>query len=597
MELVGVALRNYKCYSSTEVVPLFYNGEKYVGLIGENGVGKSAVFQALCTFFNGREWIRNKVSKAGANACGVAPIVYYSDESDLPKSQFPPEELKLLRKNSQAIKKNLKSIAQRHDGIYLSCMLTQDDTIGLFDGRQTVELDSELARKIRNHIKTSIKYVHISAEEDIDDSASINSDTTELIKGSGVVGEIARVLKTVDIGGKGIASVINDTVMAYLKDDVIKKLQEVDPEYNYKNLRQGAQSRLSEKNLSELATQALFGNRELTKRANGRDIGLSEMSSGQRRRAFLDFIIVMINNLEPKERAKVILSIDEPEISVDAGSRIQQFDKLRDLAKSGVNVAFTTHWYGWITQLTGGNAILIKESEEGRRIIPNSVELFLEDDTQQKVPYEMRMMFDFLSSLGAWAETDNGKKFVLCEGITDYSYLTKHFDKYKIIPLRGRDEVVRLYKIFSDYYFRFDKKPDNIIFLIDTDPEKDKVAVDKFKNLRRISRNTSGAVELCSNNDNYSEKCAIEDTLCPRPFLEAIKQAAASSTEEIDATFVDGLAIKYSQELGSRAFGIDEVEKQKLKALLKTNGIKKTVAELYAPTSDEINAFKQIFNF
>jgi len=186
---------------------------------------------------------------------------------------------------------------------------------------------------------------------------------------------------------------------------------------------------------------------------------------------------------------------------------------------------------------------------------------------------------------------------VLCEGITDYIYLSKHFDQYKIIPLRGRDEVVRLYKIFSDYYFRFDKKPSNIIFLIDTDPESERLEVNKFKNLRRISRDSSGTMKVVENNDNYSEKCAIEDTLCPHPFLAAIKKAAADSQQPVDTNFIDSLAVKYSDQLGPRAFGIDEVEKQKLKSFFKTEGIKKAVAESYEPSAEDIAAFKQLFSF
>jgi DNA repair exonuclease SbcCD ATPase subunit len=60
--LVGVILRNFKTYSGVNYVPLS-NGGKFCGLVGNNGVGKSSVLEALDSVFNGKEWNFNVIVK------------------------------------------------------------------------------------------------------------------------------------------------------------------------------------------------------------------------------------------------------------------------------------------------------------------------------------------------------------------------------------------------------------------------------------------------------------------------------------------------------------------------------------------------------
>jgi ABC-type Mn2+/Zn2+ transport system ATPase subunit len=599
MKIIGVSLRYFKCYEATELIPLYFDDEKFVGFIGENGAGKSAVLEALHAFFTNQNWIRNKTGKKGEAICGVAPILICK-EVDLVKKFFSLDDIRKIKKYSREIEKNLTkkiSLIKNKDTLYLSCILFQNGETSLFDGGQKISEEDELAEKIKQFIHASFKYIYIGAEVDIDDSTDINSKMIEFIKGSGVVGEVKDILKKVKLPkNESIANLINDRVIAYLEDEVIKKLQMVDKDYDYKNLRTGAISKLSEKHISELAVQAIFNNRKLTKKIKAKDIDISDMSSGQRRKSLLDFILVMIGNLSQKEREKIILAIDEPEISVDASSRIQQFDKLRELTKIGPNVIFTTHWYGWIAQLKSGNAVLIKETDQGRGIISSSIERFLEKDIKDKVPYEMRMMFDFLSSLGTWAESDTEKKFIICEGITDHNFIIKHYPEFKVIPLRGIDEVIRLYKIFSDYYFRVSKKPSNIVFLIDTDPGKSAEFKNvKGDNLKRISRDSSSQVKIVNNSDNYSERCSIEDILSPNPLLVALKKSVDILTVQQDVDFINSLSVVYEDQTGVRAFSLDDVKKARFNKIYKSD-FKKKVSEMYLPTNEDMIVFKELLN-
>ena len=318
------------------------------------------------------------------------------------------------------------------------------------------------------------------------------------------------------------------------------------------------------------------------------------MSSGQRRQALLDFVLVMISNLNEEDRKKIILAIDEPELSVDASSRIQQFEKLDKTTKLGSHIVFTTHWYGWITQLIDGNAILINESESGREIGADSIEKFLEKDIQKKAPYEMRMMFDFLSSLGSWAESNPENKFVICEGITDDLLIKKHFPSYKSIPTRGIDEVIRLHKIFADYYFNVKSKPKNVVFLIDTDLIKSSDAENcTGENLKRISRDSNGFVKIVNNKENFSDQCSIDDLLSPDPFLAALKKSIYLLSNQTDKDFINNLKVVYQNETGIRAFSLDDVKKVKFRKIYKGE-FKMKVSEFYDPSPYEIENFKNL---
>lgn len=599
-----MSLRYFKCYEATEMIPLFFQ-ETFTGLLGENGVGKSAVLEALATFFNERDWIRNKTRKKGEKACGVAPII--SIPLGELANHFNLTEIKFLEEFSKKIAKNLEGKVEidfLKEDILLSCMYFESGNVKLFDGLSVTgpesEKDDPIAIRIRELMRASLKFIYIDAEIDIDGNSSLNSEIAEFIKGSAIVSEITTKLKSTKVKDeKGerttLRDIINDKVLKHLDEEVIKKLKEIDPTYDYKNLKPGATSLITERRISELATEALFANRELTKRMKNKDIGLSDMSSGQRRRVFLDFILVLIKGLESEEKQKLILAIDEPEISVDASSRIQQFEKLKDISESGVSVLFTTHWYGWIAQLIKGGTILIKEQEEQRTLLFKSIEEFFDPPHNQDVPYEMRTMFDFLSSLGTWADNDTSKIFVICEGKTDRYYISKHFPDIKIIPLRGQGEVDRFYTIFSSYYVSSKKIPKNVFFLIDTDLDRELPESSTGNNLRRISRKTTGEIEIVWKGENKGNKCTIEDLLPGSAFLRALKKASNLLRKD-EKDFIQKMKIKHATETGIDAFGLDAVGVRDFKKIFKGD-FKLETARAYDPTDAEKAVFQALLKF
>ena len=60
--IIGTIVRNIKTYSGINYVPITF-GQTFNGLVGNNGIGKSSILEALDCFFNLRQWNYNIVTK------------------------------------------------------------------------------------------------------------------------------------------------------------------------------------------------------------------------------------------------------------------------------------------------------------------------------------------------------------------------------------------------------------------------------------------------------------------------------------------------------------------------------------------------------
>lgn len=69
--IVGILLKNYKVYGGVKYIPVTTN-HKFVAYIGDNGVGKSSILEALDTYFNGREW---NVTKGASTTDANTPYI------------------------------------------------------------------------------------------------------------------------------------------------------------------------------------------------------------------------------------------------------------------------------------------------------------------------------------------------------------------------------------------------------------------------------------------------------------------------------------------------------------------------------------------
>jgi len=538
--LIGVYVKNFKCYQGRHFVPCFsldQNG-KFVSYLGNNGVGKSAILEALDAFFSKKpHWYRNKDSKKGSSECFVAPVFLVENK------KYSKDVLDISDKLSKNIKievsdnYTLVCIAKREDGVFV-----------FFDGKKevTAEDQQKEARKIYELLMKAYQYVYIDAEVDIDEQARISSEIYELIIGSSVVTEVEKQFKEADSKQKLIDG-LNKALEELIDNELTKGLKQIDKDYSYGGTK-GAISKLTANVLAKVSTEAFLYARKL--KYKGKQI--DSLSSGQRRRALLDFIIAIIKKKIIGSSKTFILAIDEPEISLDASIKMSQFEKLLEIANANVCVMITSHWYGWIPSTNVGRSILIDDKDSGEK----DIQIFENKDFpfRDSPKYEMRMIFDFLTSLGASAEANKTTKYIICEGPSDVIYLQASLNdtSYKIIPV-GKERVIKIAGIFKNYFWK-ENGPTlkNIIFMVDTDPEQGDSCGDNCY-LKRWSKDSDLKVTLVSGNENIHKKCTIEDVLEPVVFLDSLKVI------HHDKVLIPTLSVKYPNSFGPDAFGLDSI--------------------------------------
>jgi ABC-type nitrate/sulfonate/bicarbonate transport system ATPase subunit len=431
----------------------------------------------------------------------------------------------------------------------LICIAKREDSIlTVFDGKKEIkELEGgSESQRIYNYLLKNYQYVYIDAEVNIDEQARINSEVYELIIGSSIVAEVEKRFKEID-NKKELINKLNLTLEKLIDSELTASLKQIDNNYSYGGSK-GAMSKLTTNTLARVSTEAFLYGRKLKFKSKQIDT----LSSGQRRRAFLDFIIAIVKNKIIGGNKTFILAIDEPEISLDSGTKMQQFEKILEIVDKNVCVMLTSHWYGWIPCTNLGRSILIDDKDNNKKeisIFENSEFPF------EKMPkYEMRMIFDFLTSLGATAESNKTNKYIICEGRSDLIYLEASLNdkSFKIIPV-SKGRVKKIAELFKNYFWK-DNGPilRNIIFVIDTDPEHH----DSYESsgyLWRWSKDDDLKVTLVRGSECSHNKCIIEDLLEPNIFLDSLKQVFA------DNKLILGLSIRYPDHSGLDSFGMDKV--------------------------------------
>lgn len=535
--LIGTYLKNFKCYQGTQFVPCFSSSSNLIGYLGDNGVGKSAVLEALDAYFSKNpHWNRNKESKKGAQDCFVAPVFMVDRKivgADADK--IPPATID-----------EIESLHVPGDSIVLCVAKREDGTLVFFDGKREVKKPQKLANSIYQIITKHFQYVYINSEVDIDEEAKINSKIYELIIGSSIVKEVEKKFLEVDRSNKLVEN-LNSILATLVDDKFTNNLNKIDTNYTYGGSR-GSRSKLTNNVLAHKSTEIFLASRKLQYKGKQ----LNNLSSGQRRSALMDFIMATLDDSTIKRDNNLIIAFDEPEISLDASKRLSQFEKLSSISEKRISVLFTSHWYGWIPVTKIGDAVLIEENETNRREIKcYKNESFPFQDMPK---YEMRMIFDFLMSLGAAAEANKSNKFIICEGVSDQILIAASLkqDTYKILPV-GKKRVKKIADIFKDYFWKDSGKiMQNVIFLIDTDPQNK----DNFENpyLKRWCKGDDLTVGLSSGNANFHNKCTIENILEPDIFLLSLKSIYKENE------FIQNLEIKHSELSGTDAFGMDNLE-------------------------------------
>ncbi len=249
-------MKNFKCYQGTQFIPgNSWTGEKFVSYLGDNGVGKSAVLEAIETFFSTKNlrWFRNKESKKGPSECFVAPV-FLVKESNIKKFKEKIPRISFEMDTEEVPKGYIAiCVAKREDGLFT-----------FYDGKKELsdEKNQEIAKSVYQEIIGLYQYIYIDAEVDINKEVKISSEIYEIIAGSSISSEVEKKFREQNENSKFIEE-LNKILEKLIDDRLAKNLKLIDGNYSYSGVGRGTTSKLTSKILARTSTEAFLSSRRL----------------------------------------------------------------------------------------------------------------------------------------------------------------------------------------------------------------------------------------------------------------------------------------------------------------------------------------------
>lgn len=516
--IVSIVLRNFKTYNKNYFIPIT-NKEKFCALVGDNGVGKSSILEALNCYFKGKDWTlnislrknkkigavivpiflirKNKISKENlevaqtlsdyiwsfeaneANSANRTPVDDFIETREFLQSQFSSSEFFLLplgitnRKNATLSVFNTSKLSQ---------ILFPDD----YDGKR--ELMSEEHQNIILPLVEEVKshYHYIYIPKDIDPSEFVKLETVEIQE---LMGESLNRIISSAVPRKDLNK-INTNLNEFLK-----KVSTELGDYEFRT-SENRQSNIKASDINNLIVQAFFSIRGLYKIEGDHKIKMADLSSGEKQKAIIEVAHNLIAN-HRKNSDNLIIAIDEPESSLHISACFQQFRKLFGLSTSINQLIFSTHWYGFIPIIESGSVTAITKTIKEHQFDNLDIENYREQirkkiqNSKGILPFDIRLksINDFIQTLVSSLIDQEEFNWIICEGSSEKVYFSHYFKDYaniknlNIIPVGGAGEVRRIYESFHVAIKEFKSELfGKILFLIDTDAELNQFETFKYKN-------------------------------------------------------------------------------------------------------------------
>lgn len=562
--IIGIIVRNIKTYSGINYIPLTY-GQSFNGLVGNNGIGKSSVLEALDSFFNERLWNHNIITKKSGFTTTRPHIVplfmlkiddISTDNLELAKKLsdyvWQLEESDIFSQNRDQFKtfsEQFSIIKREHnqeDTLLLPLGYTYDNTISLsffntkklgellisdFDKSQQSLNDEEVKQfePIVQELKSLIEYIYIP--KDIDPENFTQLETKEI---QSLMGETLTEIVEKCVPQSKIQE-INQNLNAF-----IDNLSAVLEDYSFRTVGE-RQVNLRKYDVYKLIIDAYFKIRKLHKQEGSHWLEMSVLSSGEKQKAIIELAYHFLKSYRDNTN-KIILAIDEPESSLHMSACFDQFNKLFEVSLLCKQLLFTTHWYGFIPTVEDGCVSVITKIDKGHLFDLVSVSSYREDVKQAirsskgKLPYDIRLksINDFTQSVVTSILTNEPFNWLICEGSSEKIYFEKYFadikkeKKLRIIPVGGASEIKRIYNNLQVAYEDFKKEIQGKVILVsDTDTELVQYSTrDDLKNLlcyRIVNTDKDKKTTLVKIDSNpISPKTEIEDALNGKLFFETL---------------------------------------------------------------------------
>lgn len=564
--IVSIFLRHFKIYKGINYLPIS-EGVGFSSIIGENGCGKSSILEALDFCFNKKgatDWPINNEAKSdgisGDNFPFIVPV-FLIHKNKLRKENKPDlEQYNNAKSLSDFLwRTTIKAKGKFYDDFYkhrdeLSNIYNPEEYLLLFVGKkyndpgvyfgsfhnqltfindkphETYE-DTELQKFFKGfyeYINSHYSYIYIPVETDVQTYTKLETQDMQKLMDKNIQREIEKAITS-----KTINQINKDL------DKFVKEIEEVLEIYHYKG---HFKNNLTMPDLVSKIIEAYFSIKVLNKKVeNSKSIPVTELSSGEKRKALIDVAYSFLRKNNDRE-SNIILAIDEPEASLHISNCYEQFDKLLRISKDNHQILVSTHWYGFLPIITNGSATAITKNAKNEVSFKflnlyNYRENILHSRKLHKGPlpidYNIKSYNDLVQSIIISVMQDNPYYWIVCEGQSEKIYFDYYFKSeieeknLRILPVGGFKEVKKIYSYLTTPIKDPDYKVIGKVFcLIDTDKERIEVSeYSKDKNLlfeRLVLRkNESILVEV--NNVLMNPPTEIEDCLDPTIFYHTLQ--------------------------------------------------------------------------
>lgn len=625
--IIGLFLRNVKTYRKITYIPIS-DGEKFCGLLGDNGAGKSSILEALDSFFNDRPINPNlsyKQTPDPKNLPHLVPIFL------LKKTLFTAEEASILqtmhdflmnandktdvpRPNISQLKKFIEhrdsllkytdtdeyflislgkdfllninlSIFHRTNIYYTSEEIQEDNYLIIYN---------EILNKIYIKIKEHFEYIYIPREINTETFTQLETNEIQKLMGENLYDELEKLITASNI--KEINQKLNSYI-ENLSNDLV--------EYTYRTSGQRQQN-LKAQQLYNLVIQAFFNIRKLCKKENNDWLEINKLSSGEKQKALLDIAEKLLEKRNTNKQ-NVILAIDEPESSLHMSSCYEVFNQLYNMSKNCHQLFFTTHWYGFLPIISNGNATVITRSADDSHTA-DLINLYhykeqiksLSQSTKGSFPSNIRLKStnDLVQSIITSATTEEPYNWLICEGSSDKVYLNYYLkdlienNKLRVIPVGSASAVKQLYNYISTAYEDFKAEIKGKIFLL-TDTDESLVSFpvkndDQHKNLRckRLSNSEANYITHLVKIDDpkMTASTVIEDVLDGSIFKFTLEKFKIDH----ELQFIDNAEF-YEQYCSAWCFLLAPHNKKEIKSFFAKENIKYEFAKKYVEIASQIS--------
>ena len=264
--IAAILIRNYKNYANLNFIPIANDIENMFSMfIGNNGVGKSAVLEAIDLFFNNRTWnITQGTKKTEAYVCPLFLVpkssvssskkqyleiisdYFWSDKAEQnPNTKNTPALQEMIKFRDSLKEKYLKTHYLVLCGVAYDS--GRDAFFGSFnknilDALSEEETEArERANIVRDYLWQQYTYLYIPVEESPQQLLQLQNEAMQKLLNKDILQEIEKILTRKEDGSSGATIVkrINQNLDAFI-NEVNSVISSIDSGYSsvsYTHLR------------------------------------------------------------------------------------------------------------------------------------------------------------------------------------------------------------------------------------------------------------------------------------------------------------------------------------------------------------------------